>query len=341
MNHDIEKLIESEQFDKALKLLENTNKNSFEYFYFKAEINRIKGFIKKAHDIFKKALKYAQKYDDKFKTFIRLASLSRALGDLNKSAKYLKLAEKINPSSVDFLIEKAMYLRLSEKYADAFKIFKKLKKIFSNEKDYSALAYILWAEGGIYRNMGLIDLSIKSFKNAIKYSNISKDPSILLYSKLGLAGSLRIKGEIKKSYNLYHECIKKSPSSDLFAKGYSLCGTANALRQLGRYKTALRYYRKALFYYKKIKDNPDTALVLWGMSECFKKIDLKKADKCLKEARKYLKNTHEIRGKILVNISDAHLRYVSGDIKNSKILFNKALELSLKHNLNTVIECFG
>ncbi|MGC8867796.1 MAG: tetratricopeptide repeat protein, partial [Elusimicrobiales bacterium] len=126
-----------------------------------------------------------------------------------------------------------------------------------------------------------------------------------------------------------------------FAKGYSYCGTGNALRQLGNYKAALRFYRKALSYYRKTQDRADMALVLWGMAECYKKIDIKKAYRYIIKAKKLIKGLQEVRGRILINLTESHIRYAMGDVERAKKLFNRAVKISIKHKANTLIESFG
>ncbi|MCX7905071.1 MAG: tetratricopeptide repeat protein [Elusimicrobiales bacterium] len=336
----IESLLNKEKIKDAERLIRKIKKEK-EYYYYYAEIMRMKGFITKAIFLFKKALNEINDRDIKLKIFIRIMSLLRTIGDINDLKKYIILTQRLKANSEEFLLEKAMCLRLFEKYNQANKIFKKLKKIYTKNKDYQGISYILWAQGGIYRTKGSINKSINSYKKAKKYALKAKDKTLYLYSNLGLAGSLRIAAKLKESYKTYYSCIKLSPNDDMFAKGYSYCGAANALRQMGFYKKAIKYYNKALKYYLKIKDNADIALVLWGLAECYKKYDINKALVYLKKAKKYLKDKKEIRGKILILFSESYIRYIKGDIKKAKNLFNRAMKLSKKHSMYIYLENFG
>ncbi len=337
----IEKLLDEAKLEEASKMINLIKKNRFYYFYYKAEILRMKGIIKKALILFKKSFTLASSDDEKLKSLLKIASLSRTVGDLKTAERSIILAKKISPQSADVLMENAMYLRLAERYNKALKIFNRLKKMYFKKNDISAISYIMWAEGGIYRNIGDIKKSVEKFKEALRYAKMAKDLSLEIYCELGLAGCLRIMGKINESYLTYSRCIKKIPQDDFFGKGYSYCGTANALRQLGRYKTALEYYKKALYYYNKTDDKADIALVLWGMAECYKKIDLKKAYFYINKAKRLIKNIHEIRGSILIKLTESHIRYARGEREKAKKLFNEAFELSKKHKLNTLIETFG
>lgn len=337
----IELYIENGDIKAAEKLLSEIKLNKGISLYYNAEITRMKGLVLKSIKLFKKALIYNISLEYRFKIFIKLISLLRTIGNVKEAKRYLSMAEKLKPYSDEFLIEKAMVLRLLEKYEEALKIFNYLKKSYLSKKDYQAVSYILWAEGGVYRNMGEILKSIKTYQESIRYAKVSNDDTLVLYSTLGLAGSVRIAGMLKRSLRLYSKCIEKSPTDDYFAKAYSYCGTANALRQIGKFGKALKYYRYALKYYTFIKDNPDTALVLWGMAECYKRYNLNKALKYVCKAKKYLKDTHEIRGKILVTLTESYIRYALGEKLKANKLFYNAIVLSKRHKLNTLMETFG
>lgn len=334
----IEEYLNFEKINEAEKLIKKLKREKY-FFYYYAEILRIKGFVKKAIYYYKKAMEKMK--EKKFEIILKIISLYRTTGEKNKAKKYIKMAEKINPNSIELMIEKAMYFRLIEKYENAVKIFKRLLKYYIKNKDYQAVSYINWAVGGIYRNKGDLKKSIKYFQKAIEYSKTAKDESMMIYSILGLAGVLRIRGDLKRSYNLYYLITKKAPKTDIFAKAYSFCGTGNALRQMGKIEEALKYYKTSLKLYEKIKDNPDTALVLWGMAECYKKTNIKKAIQCIRKAKKLLKNSYEIRGKILLKKLEAEIKYSIGNKKEAKKLFEEAYNLAKKHKLNTLVETFG
>lgn len=333
-------LIENDELDSAKKILLKLKKG-FIYFFYYAEILRISGFIKKAIFFYKKALKYTKEKDKRFEIFIKIASIYRTIGNIRNAKYYLDLASKIGLKSDDLDIEKAMFLRLCGKFDKALKILTKLEKKFIKEKDYDGVSYILWAKGGTYRSMGRLKKSEQSFYEAIRYANKSRNKTLKVYSMLGLSGTLRISGEIRKSFKLYKKCISLAPKNDLFAKGYALCGTGNALRQLGDYNLALRYYKIALKHYAKIKDFADLALVLWGMSECYKKKDINTALMIAKKALNYLKNLSEPRGLILIYMTLGHIYYIKGQINKAKKYFDLAIKISKKHNLNVYLECFG
>ncbi|MGC8867926.1 MAG: hypothetical protein ACP5PA_06965, partial [Elusimicrobiales bacterium] len=203
----IEKLLDDNRLNEALKKVNLIKKYRFSYFYYMAEILRMRGLIKKSLVFFKRSLALASSNEEKFKSALKIASLSRTLGDLKTARKHLAIAMKISPSSLELLMERAMYLRLSERYDDAIEIFNRLKREYIKKKDIAGISYILWAEGGMYRNMGMIKKSIRSFTNALKYAKMIKEPSLEIYSELGLAGSLRIIGKLKESYLLYSRCI--------------------------------------------------------------------------------------------------------------------------------------
>lgn len=340
IDKDIESLLEYGEIEKAKRLLSKV-KNKALYLYYWSEIERTKGFISRCIKPLKTALKNTNDSNLRFKIVIRMASVLRALGRAKEAMRYLKIAQGISPNSEEFLLEKAMVLRLIERYKEALKIFRYLKNIYIKKGDYQGLSYILWAEGGMYRNMGRIYRSIRAYEDSLKYAKKAEDNTLILYSTLGLAGVIRIAGMLKRSLRLYLSCIKKAPSDDLFAKAYSYCGSANALRQMGSFKEALRYYKIALNYYTTIEDDPDTALVLWGMAECYKKYNLKKALECISKAKKYLRNSYEIRGKILLKLTEAQIRYALGDNMKARRLFFQAISLAKKHKLNTPIETFG
>lgn len=338
---EIETHINYERVEKAEKLIKHLKKEKALFFYYYAEIFRIKGLIKKSIFYYEKTIRVINDKNKKFDALLKLISLYRTIGNVKKARLYLTIAQKMNPNSLELMIEKAMYLRLVERYREAINTFNKLIKYYSKYKDFQALSYIYWAVGGIYRNNGDLKNSIKSFQKAIKYSNLVKDKSMKLYSMLGLAGVLRISGDIKTSYKLYHLATKMADRTDLFARAYSFCGTANALRQMGKINNALRYYKIALKLYQKIKDNPDTALVLWGMAECYKKIDITKSLQFINRAKKLLKNSHEIRGSILLKKIEAEIKYVLGKKKEAQRIFDSAYKLAKKYKFNTLFETFS
>ncbi|MCX7641413.1 MAG: tetratricopeptide repeat protein [Elusimicrobiales bacterium] len=337
----IEKLLNNGEINRAKKIINKIKTDKMHYYYYAAEAERMRGMISKSISLFKKSLKFVDNDNFKFKILIKLISLSRTIGNIIDSKRYIEIAKKINSKSEEFLIEKAMYLRLIEKYKKSFEIFEKLKKNYFKNKDYQGISYIFWAEAGIHRTLGNIRKSINAYKSSMKYAVKSNDKTLYLYSKLGLSGTLRIAGKLKDSYKFYYSCIKLTPDDDMFAKGYSYCGTANALRQMGKFKQAIKYYKKALNFYKKVGDEPDIALVLWGMAECYKKYNIDRALKIILQAKKYIKNSQEIRGKVLIILTESYLRYTKGEIKKAKKLFNAAIKLSNKHSIYTYIETFG
>lgn len=338
----IENYISNEDGDKAYFLLKKIKKDFF-YYYYLAEIYRIKGLMKKSLRYYIKAISKINRKIDKTKIFnaiLKLASISRAFGDIKNTKKYINMAGKIFINR-EYLLENAMYFRMIGNFKKAIDIFDNLIDEYKKEKDYQALSYILWAKGGIFRLDGRFSLSIKAYRQSYYYASKINDSSLIVYSLFGLAGVLRVSGNINESNRIYKKAKSIIPDTDFFAKAYVYCGIANSLRQMGDVDNAIKNYKKSYILYKKVGDDLDLGLVLWGLGECYKRKNfLKKALSIFYKADRLFNKGFEPRGKILNLISISQTLYLMGNIKKAKKLYKIAIRESEKNNLNTYLEIF-
>lgn len=339
---EIENYISEEDVDKAYFLLKKIKKD-FLFYYYLGETYRIKGLMKKAINFYIKAISKANKTIDKTKMFnalLKIASISRAFGDIKNTKKYIDMAGKLFINR-EYLLEKAMYLRMIGDFKKAINIFDNLIDEYKKEKDYQALSYILWAKGGIFRLEGKFALSIKAYRQSYYYANKIKDPSLMVYSLFGLAGVFRVSGNINESNKIYKKAKSIIPDTDLFAKAYAYCGIANSLRQMANIDNAIKNYKKSYLLYKKVGDDLDLGFVLWGLGECYKRKNLlKKALSIFYKADRLFNKGFEPRGRILNLISISQTLYLMGNIKKAKKLYKVAIKESEKNNLNTYLEIF-
>ncbi|MBP7796258.1 MAG: tetratricopeptide repeat protein [Elusimicrobiales bacterium] len=339
----IEKKLDDEDVLSARKMIEKLDKNSPYRYYFIAESKRIEGFLKNAIYDYLRAIKGLKDMDREkyFNSLLKISAIYRSEGDKKNTLKYINMAEKINPNSLELMIEKAMYYRMIGNFEKAISIFNRVKEKYILEKDYAGVSYIMWAIGGILRLKGMFKESIKSYQNAISHAKRVKDSSLEVYSLFGLAGVLRVSGEIKKSYEIYRKSLSLISTDDSFATAYVHCGMANSLRQSQRLDDAIKNYRISYKYYSKINDSLDLALVLWGAGECYKKKNkLDTALKLFKKASKLFKTGFEPRGEILNMISTAETLYLLGNIKEANKIYFNAIAKAKKNHLYTYLERF-
>jgi len=338
----IDELLSLEDTLSAKKYLNKIKNKDGIYYYFCGEIKRMEGLLKDSFDYYLKALKNLDKKSIFYqRTLLRLISILRSKGNIKEVEKYIGILNKINPRDWDFVLEKAMCLRMKGNFNKALYYFSKLKKKYLNDKDFAGISYIYWAVGGIFRLKGDFKKSILNFKNAIKYSIKAKDRSLLLYSKFGLAGVLRIAGKVKESYKEYSQCLKLIDKNDYFSKAYYYCGTANALRQMGDYHKAIKNYLISYRYYKKTGDNLDLALVLWGLGNAYMKVGrIKLAEGCFLKANKFFEEGFEPRGNILNLFSLSYIYYINGKVSKAEKIYFKAINEAKRNNLKTYLEFF-
>lgn len=357
----IEALIDKGNFKKALLILKACRLShkgrgegeglilaESEYYFLLAECYRGLGFFDTAikHYSAVRGQSTGVSPERSIQTLLRLAACHRALGN---SRKALFFAEKAFSESLesrlivsDARLELALAYRLKGDFKKAEKELKTLLKIYSKEKDLSALSFVLWALGGVYRLEGRHKESIAAFKTSIKHGLKTGDKISSGYSMFGLAGVMRIAGFIDKSEYYYRKARDIfSKTQDIFGKAYSECGLANALRQKGLLQEALKRYAKAHRLYSLIRDRADLGFVEWGTGEILKKQGkLREALKHFIKALNLFKNKSEIRGEILAEISIAQILYLLGNPRQADGVYFKAVKKARKRKLRAYIETF-
>ncbi|GAB4031936.1 MAG: tetratricopeptide repeat protein [Elusimicrobiota bacterium] len=263
------------------------------------------------------------------------------MGLKNKALFYSKKALKESPGSEEAILEAAMALRLAGKRKRAQALFYSLIRLYSSSKDFAGLSYVWWAMGGLKRNYGELAAAVSCFEKSFSFAVKARDRSLKVYALFGLAGALRIKGEIEKSAAVYRKAASYAPADDIFAKAYSFCGLANALRQKGGVKKALALYRRSGKLYSAMGDKPDLGFVSWGMGEILKKQgNFKAAISNFRKAYHLFKAGMEKRGEILSLFSMAQSLYALGRIKEADKMYFSALKEARKENFKTYLEIF-
>jgi len=337
----IDKLISQEKIELATKKLTDIPDNYLKYYYI-AEIKRISGLLKDSIRFYEKSLSDNKNMDKiKYNSLIKLASVHRALGNIDKAKKIIEEIKKIKNKNIDAKLEIAMFYRMKGDFKKSIIELKKILLSYRKINDFQGISYVQWAIAGIYRLIGDYKNAIEKYKNSIKYAQMAKDKSLKIYSLLGLAGTSRIYGKVIDSYKTYFNARKIIKKDDIFAMAYVHCGMGNALRQMGEIDKAWKNYKKAYKLYLKTGDKLELSLVMWGMGECYKRRgNIKEAIKIFKRTRKLFKSGFEPRGYILNEISISNCLYLMGKIDEAKRIYLNAIKLADKHSLNTYLEIF-
>ncbi|NLI09919.1 MAG: tetratricopeptide repeat protein [Elusimicrobia bacterium] len=336
----IESLLNEEKIKEAYALLRKKRKKIYPIsLFYEGEILRMSGFFQKASSLYEKYLPFSSSSQEKKKIYVKIASCKRALGLKEEALIWCSKALKIDKKDEDIMLETAMVYRLCGYYLKAEKLFFKLIKSYSLKKDFSALSYAYWALGGLKRNYGALQDSKSYFLKSLKFSSRAKDNSLKVYSLFGLAGVCRIKGEIESSLKYYLKAGSIAEKNDIFALAYSFCGTANALRQLGRLDEAEKLYLKSKILYSRLGDKPDLGFVYWGLGEIYRKRgNLRTSLFYLKKSSFLFKQGFEKRGEILSLISSAKVLYALGQTDKARKNYFSALKKARSENINTYLE---
>ena len=276
---------------------------------------------------------------------LKMAAASRALGDtraaLSASGSALALARASGALIPEAELELALAHRLAGNYAKAEPALKRLLALYRRRRDWTAVSFVLWALGGLWRLKGRYKPAIKAFEDSARYAARAGDKAACGYALFGLGGVLRVAGRVQSALKPYRQASAAfAGSTDIFAKAYAECGTANVLRQLGRLDEALAGYVRAHKLYSTIKDGPDLGFVEWGMGEVYKKRgELSRAGAAFRR-EKLFSEGFEPRGLILTRLSMAQVVYLLGNTAKAEKLHFAALKEARKHRLHTYLETF-
>lgn len=342
LKEKILELLDSENIAQAEKLLLSASDSLGPWADFcRGEIFRMRGFFNKASSCYMKFLSSRPCGEEKLSCLLKLAACSRTMGLKSKALFYSKKALKEAPESEEAILEAAMALRLAGKRNQAQSLFYSLIRIYSSSKDWAGLSYVWWAMGGLKRNYGELAAAVSCFEKSFSFAVKAKDRSLKVYALFGLAGALRIKGEIERSAATYRKAASYASADDVFARAYSFCGLANALRQKGDLKKSFALYKRSGRLYSAMGDKPDLGFVNWGMGEILKKQgNFKAAVSNFRKAYILFKAGLEKRGEILSLFSMAQSLYALGRIKQADKMYFSALKEARKEKFKTYLEIF-
>ncbi|MEK7717199.1 MAG: tetratricopeptide repeat protein, partial [Pseudomonadota bacterium] len=271
----IEKLLDNENFDKALAGLKKIKpgKEKGLRLFMKGEALRGLGFFGKAIKEYAAARRVSKGgWELELETLLSDARCNRALGNgkgaVESAKKALALSKKLEIHAAEAELEWALALRLAGRLPEAARLLEKLLKGYKKAGDSTGAAFTLWALGGLYRLQGRYAEGINAFEGSLKYADKGNDRATSGYALFGLGGILRVAGFMGRALDCYARARKLFASTnDAFARAYAECGTANVLRQLGRLEEAYTGYTRAHKLYSGLSDQADLGFVEWGMGE--------------------------------------------------------------------------
>jgi tetratricopeptide (TPR) repeat protein len=339
--------LEKDKPELVIRLLKNKNSDLPELDFYKGEAYRRIGDFNKAISSYKSGMKKSFPCSvELFDNMLGLASCLRTLGKTKEALSLFsdinKIASFSNSKEIKFqsALEYALVLR-----ADG-QLKKSLKELFSIEKQYksdkSALGFVCWAKGGIFRLLGQFKKSLAEFEKSAHIAKKQHDNCALGYAYFGYAGVSRIAGDIegsKKYYQLASKYFKNTP--DIFGKAYAHCGYANALRQNGELKLAYENYKKADKLYSQINDDVDLGYVKWGIGKILQSWGkFRESNVQFKLALRLFSDYSEARGEILSLIAISQNEYMLENRDRAIKLFDKAVARAKKEGLATHLEIF-
>ncbi|MGB2579097.1 tetratricopeptide (TPR) repeat protein [Elusimicrobium simillimum] len=344
----IEALLEADKPSEVIKKFKNYKGRDAKTLFLLGEAQRMIGQFDTAIKTYTKADKANPEAELKIQILLSLAACERTLGNAEEAYKTAAavhiLAEgmEFEDERISALLEMGMSLRAWGKLEESLECLNEVLAHYISERDYSAVSYVLWAKGGIFRLQGKFKEGIKSYKDAVSQAKKAKDKINEAYAYCGLAGISRIAGDVKGCVNYYKMADKIfARTEDTFGKAYTNCGMANGLRQMGDYKTALKRYVKADELYSLIGDRVDLGFVKWGRADVLKRFGkLDEALVDLKAAEKLFEGSDEKRGQILTQLSLAQVLYAMGHADTAKEKYFAAVERAKEENLNTYLEIY-
>ncbi len=200
-------------------------KNHIDIFGKTVETYRRLGFMymqidpKKAIPFFKKA---AELHDDWWRTYLSLARCLMDTENYKEAEKYMKEAEKLNPSYIVIKLELASIYEAEGKYKKAIEIYKKINSKLKNGEIYAATA-------NDYYMLGDLDKAMEYFKKAYMPHRFDEFLEKYLYLAIQL-----------KRYREAEKFIKEPRVSLDTPKEKYLYGYIEM--QLGKYREALKLF---------------------------------------------------------------------------------------------------
>ena len=165
-----------------------------------------------------------------------------------------------------------------------------LAKISNTAKDNELIGYLITvyleqakehpADYSINVKLGNLYELMFSYKQAEEQyiKAINKSPYGVYSSYLGLANLYIKQGKYSKAVNIVKQLKNTDHKPLLIAKGDFYMNLGDALWQKSRYETAVKQYKIAFFYYKKV-DSQKKDMAVSGILDCYNKI----ADKYYKQ----------------------------------------------------------